>query len=70
MQRLVDEYEHWLGDGPHFSIMRLLRVFDRPADRAVLMTIAAERPVLSIAGSVANLNMSAFDWITSDLLDS
>ena len=45
-QTMIRAYEKWLGEGMELSILRLLGLFDRPADQASI-TALRERPVIS-----------------------
>ena len=46
-RRVMASYEKWLGDGPELAILRLLGLFDRPADAP---SIAALRAAPAIPG--------------------
>ncbi|MCI0391193.1 MAG: tetratricopeptide repeat protein [Acidobacteria bacterium] len=46
-RRVMASYEKWLGDGPEMAVLRLLGLFDRPADAA---SIAALRAAPAIPG--------------------
>ncbi len=50
--RMIAAYETWLGDGVEVAIMRLLGLFDRPAEAA---SIAALREAPAIAGLTETL---------------
>ena len=46
-RRVMASYERWLGDGPELAVLRLLGLFDRPADAG---SIAALRAAPAIPG--------------------
>ncbi|HKH44571.1 MAG TPA: toll/interleukin-1 receptor domain-containing protein [Thermoanaerobaculia bacterium] len=43
--RVIATYALWLGEGPELSILRLLGLFDRPADAAALQALRAKPPI-------------------------
>jgi tetratricopeptide (TPR) repeat protein len=43
--RVIAAYALWLGEGPELSILRLLGLFDRPADAAALQALRARPPI-------------------------
>ncbi len=44
-RRVMESYERWLGEGPELSILRLLGLFDRPAEAGAL-AVLRQAPVL------------------------
>lgn len=58
--RMIAAYEKWLGDGVEVAILRLLGLFDRPAEAA---SIAALREAPAIAGLTETLQgLSEVKW--------
>ncbi|HKQ72913.1 MAG TPA: NACHT domain-containing protein [Blastocatellia bacterium] len=58
--RVMASYEKWLGDGPELAVLRLLGLFDRPADPA---SIAALRAAPAIPGLTDALQpLSEAQW--------
>jgi tetratricopeptide (TPR) repeat protein len=43
--RVIAAYAHWLGEGPELAILRLLGLFDRPADAGALKALRAAPPI-------------------------
>ena len=41
-ERVMESYAEWLGEGPELQVLRLLGLFDRPADPAALAAVRAE----------------------------
>ena len=35
-RKVMESYQRWFGEGPELSVLRLLGLFDRPADERVL----------------------------------
>lgn len=59
-RRVMASYEKWLGDGPELAVLRLLGLFDRPADAA---SITALRAAPTIAGLTDALQpLSEAQW--------
>ena len=38
-RKVMDSYEIWFGEGPELSVLRMLGLFDRPADEKALRTL-------------------------------
>ena len=51
-RRIMNSYEQWLGEGPEMAVLRILGLFDRPADKH---TVAALRRPPSIKGLTDSL---------------
>ncbi len=58
--RVIRAYVAWLGEGPELSILRLLGLFDRPADAASLKALRAEPTIAGLTESLVPL--SQLDW--------
>jgi tetratricopeptide (TPR) repeat protein len=59
-QRVMASYEKWFNEGPELSVLRMLGLFDRPADGGA---IAALRAAPGIPGLTDTLqNLSDEDW--------
>ena len=43
--RVIDAYARWLGEGPELAILRLLGLFDRPAETGALKALRAAPPI-------------------------
>jgi len=35
-RKFMESYQNWLGEGPELSVLRMLGLFDRPADKRAL----------------------------------
>ncbi|MFC1718952.1 TIR domain-containing protein [Candidatus Poribacteria bacterium] len=66
-RRVMESYERWLGEGPELSILRLLGLFDRPAEAGAL-AVLREAPVLPgltdalFRGKVRHRPLSDRNW--------
>jgi tetratricopeptide (TPR) repeat protein len=48
-------YERWLGEGPELAVLRLMSLFDRPADGESLAALRAEEAIPGLTDSLAAL---------------
>lgn len=58
--RVIAAYARWLGEGPELAILRLLGLFDRPAEAGALKALRATPPIPSLTEPLVDL--SAEDW--------
>jgi tetratricopeptide (TPR) repeat protein len=58
--RVIAAYARWLGEGPELAILRLLGLFDRPADEASLAALRAKPAIPGLTESLAGL--APEDW--------
>lgn len=58
--RVIGAYARWLGEGPELAILRLLGLFDRPADAAALKALRTAPPIPELTEPLVDL--SAEDW--------
>ena len=47
-ERMITAYEKWLGEGIEVSIMRLMGLFDRPADQTSLGVLREPPPIIGL----------------------
>jgi tetratricopeptide (TPR) repeat protein len=57
---VIAAYARWLGEGPELAILRLLGLFDRPAEADALKALRAAPPTLGLTESLVDL--SDEDW--------
>ncbi|MBV8277875.1 MAG: protein kinase [Verrucomicrobia bacterium] len=55
-RKVMESYQSWLGEGPELSVLRLLGLFDRPADEKVLGTVLKPPAIHGLTESLANLS--------------
>ena len=55
-RRVMDSYETWLGDGPERQVLRMLGLFDRPAEPGALRALRREPPILGVTDRIAGLD--------------
>ncbi len=59
-RRVMEAYEHWLAGKPELDILRLMGLFDRPAERGALDALRAEPPIPSLTSNLQSLSLA--DW--------
>ena len=59
-RRVMDSYETWLGSGPETQILRLLGLFDRPAEAGAVKALRGEPPIKGLTDRIAGLDER--DW--------
>ncbi len=52
-RRVMESYERWLGDDPALRVLRLIGLFDRPAEAAALAALRAEPPIPGLTDGLA-----------------
>jgi hypothetical protein len=53
--RVIAAYARWLGEGPELAILRLLGLFDRPAEAGALKALRAAPPIPGLTEPLADL---------------
>ena len=61
-RKVMESYQTWLGEGPELSILRMLGLFDRPADEKALETLLRSPAIRGLTESLTNLSPS--EWRT------
>ncbi|MEM7795567.1 MAG: hypothetical protein AAF579_14090 [Cyanobacteria bacterium P01_C01_bin.118] len=67
--KLVEQYERWLGDGIELSILRLLGLFDRPAEVDCLAAVCAAPVIPGLTDALVDLSVDDCQWAVSNLID-
>jgi tetratricopeptide (TPR) repeat protein len=55
-RRVITSYEKWLGDGPELAILRILGVFDRPADALAVNVLRAAPAITGLTEALQKLS--------------
>ena len=55
-RKVMESYQRWFGEGPELSVLRLLGLFDRPADERVLSALLEAPAVPGLTESLTNLS--------------
>ena len=48
LERFMESYQTWLGEGPELSVLRMLGLFDRPADEKALAALLKPPAILDL----------------------
>jgi serine/threonine protein kinase/predicted ATPase len=55
-RKVMDSYQAWFGEGPELSILRMLGLFDRPADEKALQALLKPRAIPGLTDSLMDLS--------------
>jgi hypothetical protein len=59
----MESYQHWFGEGPELGVLRMLGLFDRPAEERVLETLLKSPAIPGLTESLTNLDPT--EWRTT-----
>ena len=63
----MESYQNWFGEGPELSILRILGLFDRPAEEKALAAILSPPAVPGLTESLTNLGPTEWHTIVARL---
>jgi serine/threonine protein kinase len=55
-RNVMESYQTWFGDGPELSILRMLGLFDRPADERAVEALLKAPPIAGVTESLTDLS--------------
>jgi hypothetical protein len=55
-RKVLESYQTWLGDGPELSLLRMLGLFDRPADEKTLEALLNPPAIAGLTEPLTNLS--------------
>jgi serine/threonine protein kinase/tetratricopeptide (TPR) repeat protein len=55
-RKVMESYQTWFGEGPELSVLRMLGLFDRPADEKALEALLNPPAIAGLTESLANLS--------------
>ena len=61
-RKVMESYQTWFGEGPELSVLRMLGLFDRPADEKALGALLSRPAIKGLTESLTNL--SPTEWRT------
>jgi Protein kinase domain/NACHT domain len=61
-RKVMESYQTWFGDGPELSVLRILGLFDRPADEKALEALLKSPAIAGLTDSLTDLNPA--EWRT------
>jgi hypothetical protein len=59
-RKVMDSYQTWFGEGPEVSVLRLLGLFDRPADQKAIVVLLKSPAIPGLTESLTDL--SPVEW--------
>jgi hypothetical protein len=62
VRKVMDSYQTWFGEGPELSVLRMLGLFDRPADGKALEALLKPPAISGLTESLTDLSPS--EWRT------
>jgi len=66
-RKVMESYQTWFGEGPELSILRMLGLFDRPADEKALGAILKPPAIPGLTESLTDLSQTEWRTITAKL---
>jgi predicted ATPase len=61
-QKVMESYQTWFGEGPELSVLRMLGLFDRPADEKALRALLTPPAIRGLTESL--IDLSSAEWRT------
>ena len=66
-RKVMESYQNWLGEGPELSVLRVLGLFDRPADQKALEALLKPPAIRGLTESLVDLNPTEWRAVLSRL---
>jgi len=66
-QRVMESYQSWLGEGPELAILRMLGLFDRPADGQTFAVLLKSPAIPGLTESLTDLRPTEWQTILAKL---
>jgi tetratricopeptide (TPR) repeat protein len=66
-QKVMESYQAWFGEGPELSVLRILGLFDRPADEKAIEVLLKSPAIPGVTESLTDLSSSEWRAILSRL---
>ena len=66
-RKVMESYQAWLGEGPELSVLRMLGLFDRPADEKALEILLKPPVIPGLTESLTDLSPSEWQMILARL---
>src|SRR6202040_1361592 len=63
----MESYESWFGEGPELSVLRILGLFDRPADEKALAALLKSPAIPGLTEPLTDLSSSEWRTILAKL---
>jgi tetratricopeptide (TPR) repeat protein len=66
-RKVMESYQTWFGEGPELSVLRMLGLFDRPADEKALAALLKSPPIPGLTESLTDLSLTEWRRILARL---
>jgi hypothetical protein len=66
-QKVMESYQTWFGEGPELAILRMLGLFDRPADETALEALLKSPAIPGLTESLTELRPTKWQTIVGKL---
>ena len=66
-RKVMESYQTWFGEGPEVSVLRILGLFDRPADENALNALRKYPPIRGLTESLSDLRPTEWETIIAKL---
>jgi predicted ATPase len=66
-RKVMESYQTWFGEGPELSILRMLGLFDRPADEKALGALLKPPAIQGLTDSLTNVSLTEWRTILAKL---
>ena len=66
-RKVMESYQTWFGEGPELSVLRMLGLFDRPADEKALGALLKSPAIPSLTESLTDLSLTEWQTILAKL---
>ena len=66
-RKVMESYQSWLGEGPELAILRMLGLFDRPADEQTFCVLLKSPAIPGLTESLADLRPTEWQTILARL---
>jgi hypothetical protein len=65
-RKIMESYQTWLGEGPELAVLRMLGLFDRPADEKALGALLQSPAIPGLTESLTDLRPAAWRTILAN----
>ena len=62
-RKVMESYQTWLGEGPELAVLRMLGLFDRPADETALEALLKPPAIPGLTESLTDMHPTAWRTI-------
>jgi tetratricopeptide (TPR) repeat protein len=66
-RKVMESYQSWLGEGPELAVLRMLGLFDRPADETALGALLKSPAIPGLTESLTNMHPTAWRTVLAKL---